>query len=84
MKTYRQKMQDWVRERITNIHNEDQKSILEEVLKKLKEMEREERSLINNTYHEGFSDCEKRQPHKSDLYESKYKLHDRLKEMIKK
>ena len=82
MKTYRQKMQDWVRYNMSNTENLDRKKTFEEVLKKLKELESEEKAMVNKIYHEGNNDCEVGLPHKSNVYESKFKLHDELKRMI--
>ena len=84
MKTYRQKMQDWVINKMTNNQDETQKSILKEVLNKLKELEQDEKYMVNNIYHEGYSDCERGNSHKTNVYESKYKGHDVLKRMIQK
>ena len=84
MKTYRQKMQDWVKYKISNCQEPVQKSTYEEVLDKLKELEGDERTMVNNIYHDGYNDCESGLPHKSDIYESKFKLHDLLKKAIGK
>jgi len=84
MKTYRQKMQDWVRNKMSNIQDENQISILEEVLLKLKDLESDEKYMVNNIYHEGYIDCERGNTHKTNVYETKFKSHDILRNMIKK
>ena len=83
MKTYRQNLNIWLEEKKKNTSNDEVKEILSEIQKHIKNVEREEETMVNIAYDAGYYDKELKRTRKSNYYKEMYKLHDRLKQFVK-
>jgi hypothetical protein len=82
MKTYRQKLTKWVEDEIESSVNDEVILILKNVKIKIKEMEKEERHMVNSSYEKGYNDGETNKRRVSNYYMETYKTHDTLKGMV--
>ena len=83
MKTYRQNLNIWLEEKKKNSSNDEVKEILSEIQKHIKNVEREEETMVNIAYDAGYYDKEIKRTRKGNYYKEMYKLHDRLKQFVK-
>jgi hypothetical protein len=83
MKTYRQNLNLWLEEKKNSSKNDEVKYVLEEVQKYIKSKEKEEELMVNDAYETGYNDKESQKGFKSAYYKQRYKLHDKLKELLK-
>ena len=83
MKTYRQNLNIWLEEKKKNTSNDEVKEILSEIQKHIKNVEREEETMVNIAYDAGYYDKEIKRTRKGNYYKEMYKLHDRLKHFVK-
>lgn len=82
MKTYRQNLNIWLEEKKNNTSNDEVKEILSEIQKHIKSLENEEEFMVNIAYEAGYYDKELKRSRKSNYYQERYKLHDRLKQYV--
>ena len=83
MKTYRQNLNIWLEEKKKNTSNDEVKEILSEIQKHIKNVEREEETMVNIAYDAGYYDKEIKRTRKGNYYKG-YKLHDFLRNMLSK
>ena len=83
MKTYRQNLNLWLEEKKNSSENDEVKNVLDEVQKYIKNIEREEETMVNIAYDAGYYDKEIKRTRKGNYYKEMYKLHDRLKQFVK-
>ncbi len=84
MKTYRQKLAKWIKEKKTIESNPEVIRILNEIDVKIKEMEPDERDMVNNTYEKGYIDGTYSRGRTYNYYNTTFKAHDVLSEIVKK
>lgn len=83
MKTYRQNLNLWLEEKKKNISNYEVKEMISEIQTHIKNVEKEEEMMVNNAYESGYHDKESNRYKKGNYYQQNYKLHDKLKELLK-
>jgi hypothetical protein len=83
MKTFRQNLNIWLEEKKNMSNSDEVIKALEEVQKHIKSKEKEEESMVNNSYQKGYDDREFNRGYKPSFYSETYKMHDHLKRMLK-
>ena len=83
MKTYRQNLNIWLEEKKKNTSNNEVKEIISEIQKHVKNVEKEEEDMVNVAYDNGYYDKDLKRTKKGNYYKDSYKLHDKLKEILK-
>lgn len=83
MKTYRQNLNIWLEEKKKNTSNDEVKEMISEIQTHIKNVEKEEEMMVNNAYETGYYDKESNKHKKGNYYQQNYKLHDKLKELLK-
>ena len=83
MKTYRQNLNIWLEEQKNESDNPEVKIVLEQIQSYIKNLEKEEENMVNAAYDRGYFDKELKNTKKGNYYQQTYKLHDKLKKMIK-
>ena len=83
MKTYRQKLAKWVNQKKTTEDNPEVIRILDEITIKIKEMEPDERDMVNNTYEKGYIDGTHSRGRVSNYYNLNFKTHDILSRIVR-
>lgn len=84
MKSYRQKLNIWIDEKIENEVDQFKIDLLREIKDQIKSMEKDEEYMVNRSYETGYIDGAKNSGRDSNFYKTTYKTHDILKNMIKK
>lgn len=82
MKSYRQKLNIWIDEKIDNEVDQFKIDLLKEIKMTIKSMEDYEQDMVNRSYEAGYIDGVKNNGRLSNYYKEKYKLHDILKNML--
>lgn len=83
MKTFRQNLNIWLEEQKNESSSPEVKIVLEQVQSHIKSQEKEEENMVNSAYDRGYFDKELKYTKKGNYYQQTYKLHDKLKKMIK-
>jgi hypothetical protein len=83
MKTFRQNLNIWLEEQKNESGSPEVKIVLEQVQTYIKSQEKEEENMVNSAYDRGYFDKELKHTKKGNYYQQTYKLHDKLKKMIK-
>jgi hypothetical protein len=83
MKTFRQNLHIWLEEKKNSSDNNEVKNILEEVQKHIKNIEKEEENMVNTAYDSGYYDNELSRGKKGSYYQQNFKMHDKLKQLLK-
>ena len=84
MKTFRQELRNWLKEKKENELNSDQSSLLEEIIVKINELEDVEENIINRAYHRGHMDCENKKNPTGNYYKTAHKSKSFFRQMLKK
>lgn len=77
-------MAKWVKEKKDIESNPEVIRVLNEIDFKIKEMEPDERDMVNNTYEKGYIDGTHSRGRTSNYYGVTFKAHDMLSEIVKK
>lgn len=84
MKTFRQELRNWLKEKKQNEVNSDQSNLLEEIIIKINELEKLEEDIINRAYYQGHMDCENKKNLTSNYYKNTHKSKSMFRQMLKK
>ncbi len=84
MKTFRQELRNWVKEKKNSTDNPNDISLLEEIIVKMNELEYVEVDNINRAYHKGHMDAEKGKNPSNNYYKHTHKTNSQFRTMIKK
>jgi hypothetical protein len=84
MKTFRQELRNWLKERKKNEVNSDQSNLLEEIIVKINELEKLEEDIINRAYYQGHMDCENKKNLTTNYYRNTHKAKSFFRQMLKK
>ena len=84
MKTFRQELRNWLKEKKGNETNPDILSLIEEIIDKTNSLENHEESIINRAYHIGHMDAEKNKNPKVNYYKGAHKTNSFFRERIVK
>jgi hypothetical protein len=84
MKTFRQELRNWLKEKKGNETNPDILSLLEEIIDKTNSLEDQEENIINRAYHRGHMDSEKNKNPMVNYYKQQYKVNSTFRSIISK
>jgi hypothetical protein len=84
MKTFRQELRNWLKEKKGNETNPDILSLLEEIIDKTNTLEDQEENIINRAYHRGHMDSEKNKNPMVNYYKQQYKVNSTFRSIISK
>ena len=84
MKTFRQELRNWLKEKKGNETNPDILSLIEEIIDKTNTLEDQEENIINRAYHNGHMDAEKNKNPIVNYYKQQYKVNSTFRSMISK
>ena len=84
MKTFRQQLRNWVKEKKELGRTPEEMSLLEEIIVKMNELENVEVDNINRAYHRGHMDCEKGKNPSNNYYKHTHKTNSHFRSIIKK
>ncbi len=84
MKTFRQQLRNWVKEKKESGRTSEEISLLEEIIVKMNELEHVEVDNINRAYHRGHMDCEKGKNPSNNYYKHTHKTNSHFRSIIKK
>ena len=84
MKTFRQELRNWLKEKKQNEVNSDQSNLLEEIIIKINELEKLEEDIINRAYYQGHMDCENKKNPAANYYKNTHKSKSAFRKMLKK
>jgi hypothetical protein len=84
MKTFRQQLRNWVKEKKESGRTPEEISLLEEIIVKINELEDVEVDNINRAYHRGHMDCEKGKNPSNNYYKHTHKTNSHFRSIIKK
>jgi len=84
MKTFRQELRNWLKEKKGNETNPDILSLIEEIIDKTNTLEDQEENIINRAYHSGHMDAEKNKNPIVNYYKQQYKVNSTFRSMISK
>jgi hypothetical protein len=84
MKSYRQKLNSWLDEKLLQETNQEIIKILTEVKIHVKSMESDEKDMVNRSYDKGYNDCYNKKNRKSNYYDRAFKVTDFLKKIVNK
>ena len=84
MKTFRQQLRNWVKEKNESGRTSEEISLLEEIIVKMNELENVEADIINRAYHRGHMDCEKGKNPSNNYYKHTHKTNSQFRAMLKK
>ena len=84
MKTFRQQLRNWVKEKKESGRTPEEISLLEEVMNKINELEKVEIDIINRAYHKGHMDGESNKNPMANYYKNTHKVNSRFRTMLKK
>ena len=84
MKTFRQELRNWLKEKKGNETNPDILSLIEEIIDKTNTLETHEESAINRAYHRGHMDGESKKNPASNYYTNTHKSTSIFRKMLQK
>ena len=84
MKTFRQELRNWLKEKKVNEKTSDILSLIEEIIDKTNELEPHEESAINRAYHYCHMDAEKNKNPKNNYYREEHKVNSFFRNRIVK
>jgi hypothetical protein len=84
MKTFRQQLRNWVKEKKESGRTPEEISLLEEVMNKINELEKVEVDSLNRAYHKGHMDGESNKNPMANYYKNTHKVNSRFRTMLKK
>ena len=84
MKTFRQQLRNWVKEKKESGKTPEEISLLEEVMNKINELEKVEIDTINRAYHKGHMDGESNKNPMANYYKNTHKVNSLFRTMLKK
>ena len=84
MKTFRQQLRNWVKEKKESGRTPEEISLLEEVMNKINELEKVEIDTINRAYHKGHMDGESNKNPMANYYKNTHKVNSHFRTMLKK
>jgi hypothetical protein len=84
MKTFRQELRNWLKEKKGNETNPDILSLIEEIIDKTNSLEDQEENIINRAYHRGHMDSEKNKNPMVNYYKQQYKVNSTFRSIISK
>lgn len=83
MKTFRQEIRNWLKEKKESEQNTDRNNLLEEIIVKINELEKIEESSINFAYHKGHMDGESKKIPKHNYYKTTHKSNSLFRQIVK-
>ncbi len=83
MKTFRQEIRNWLKEKKESEQNTDRNNLLEEIIVKINELEKIEESSINYAYHKGHMDGESKKTPKHNYYKTTHKSNSMFRQIVK-
>jgi hypothetical protein len=84
MKTFRQQLRNWLKDKKNSTKSPEENNLFEEILVKINELESVEADNINRAYQKGHIDSEKGKNPLSNYYKTTHKSNSQLRAMIKK
>lgn len=84
MKTFRQELRNWLKEKKGNETNPDILSLIEEIIDKTNLLEKQEENIINRAYHLGHMDAEKNKNPRVNYYKEAHKINSSFRERMSK
>jgi hypothetical protein len=84
MKTFRQQLRNWVKEKKESGKTPEEISLLEEVINKINELEKVELDTLNRAYHKGHLDGENNKNPMVNYYKNTHKVNSHFRAMLKK
>lgn len=84
MKTFRQQLRNWVKEKKESGKTPEEITLLEEVMNKINELEKVEIDTINRAYHKGHMDGESNKNPMVNYYKNTHKVNSLFRTMLKK
>lgn len=84
MKTFRQELRNWLKEKKQNEQSLDYSTLLEEIIVKVNELEKVEEDSINRAYHRGHMDGESKKNPTNNYYKNTHKSMSTFRNMLKK
>jgi hypothetical protein len=84
MKTFRQELRNWLKEKKGNETNPDVLLLLEEIIDKTNTLEKHEENIINRAYQRGHMDAERNKNPKGNYYREEHKINSTFRERIRK
>ena len=83
MKTFRQEIRNWLKEKKESEQNADRNNLLEEIIVKINELEKIEEDSHNRAYHKGHMDFESKKSLKYNYYKMTHKSNSMFKQIVK-
>jgi hypothetical protein len=84
MKTFRQELRNWLKEKKGNETNPDILTLIEEIIEKTNSLETHEENAINRAYHRGHMDAEKNKNPMPNYYKQQFKVNSTFRSIISK
>lgn len=84
MKTFRQELRNWLKEKKGNETNPDILTLIEEIIEKTNSLETHEENAINRAYHRGHMDAEKNKNPMANYYKQQFKINSAFRSIISK
>jgi hypothetical protein len=84
MKTFRQELRNWIKEKKNSTDNPNNISLLEEIIVKMNELEDVEVDIINRAYYKGHLDGENNKNPMANYYKNTHKVNSHFRAMLKK
>ena len=84
MKTFRQELRNWLKEKKGNETNPDILTLIEEIIEKTNSLETHEENAINRAYHRGHMDAEKNKNPMANYYKQQFKVNSACRSIISK
>ena len=84
MKTFRQELRNWLKEKKQNEQNLDHLTLLEEIIVKVNELEKVEEDSLNRAYYQGHMDAENKKNPTTNYYKNTHKSMSTFRRMLKK
>ena len=82
MKTFRQELRNWLKEKKGNETNPDILTLIEEIIEKTNSLETHEENAINRAYHRGHMDAEKNKNPMANYYKQQFKINSVFRSII--
>jgi hypothetical protein len=84
MKTFRQELRNWLKEKKVIETNPDVLLLIEEIIDKTNTLEKHEENIINRAYHRGHMDAEKNKNPKGNYYKEEHKTNSLFRKILNK
>jgi hypothetical protein len=84
MKTFRQELRNWLKEKKNNEINVDILLLIEEIINKTNDLEINEENTINRAYLNGHMDGENKKNSKVNYYRNTHKINSLFRKLINK